>query len=286
MRIKAFIVAALAACAFVSLGAQRPSIGNDILCNIIDCLAAQESPDDPQHWAPVSEPRYAGIIGRLRAQPSRAYWTADERTRMADDIDGLALSADDPGPQSIVMAVDQLRRIANGLRARESFSPPQLAAALAGYVRLPAGAVGDEVAVTAPYAITNADPLVIEKATGAPAGIVAFLENRDAHSYGRTNGTRSGFDFNCTSDGGQGYTGLVWWNGLPGGRTYRAAIELPGGHLSAPEVYEGNPWAWGDVAVFDGPIEPGAGHHRLRPGVSAVGGRIEASRGPTSPARF
>ena len=36
--------------------------------------------------------------------------------RLADDIDGLALSAGDPGQQSIVMAVDQLRRVANGLR--------------------------------------------------------------------------------------------------------------------------------------------------------------------------
>ena len=163
MRIKVIIVAALAAVAFVSLGAQRsPSIGDDILCNIIDCLMAQEDPDDPQHWAPVNEERFTAILGKLRAHPERAYWTADERRKLADDIDALALSADDPvsgpGEQSIVMAVDQLTRIANGLRARSSFSPPQLAAALASYVQLPDGVTG------------AAPPSGIETLERAPAG--------------------------------------------------------------------------------------------------------------------
>ena len=108
-----------------------------------------------------------------------------------------------------------------------------------------------------PYRIVEENPLVIDKATGVPAAVVAFLETRTADSYGRTNGTRAGFDFHCTADGGQGWTSIVWWNGLPGGLTYRAAIEIPGGHLSAPEVYTNNPWAWADVAVFDGPIQPG-----------------------------
>ena len=106
----------------------------------------------------------------------------------------------------------------------------------------------------APYAITNADPLVIELEAGATSGTVAFLENVTPHSFGRTSGTLAGFDFHCTSDGGQGYTGLVWWNGLPGGGTYRAAIELPAGRLSAPEDYSGMPWDWSRVQVFDVPI--------------------------------
>ena len=106
----------------------------------------------------------------------------------------------------------------------------------------------------APYAITNSDPLVIELEAGATSGTFAFLENVTPHSFGRTSGTRAGFDFHCTSDGGQGYTGLVWWNGLPGGGTYRAAIELPAGRLSAPEDYSGMPWDWSRVEVFDGPI--------------------------------
>ena len=163
MRDKVIIGAALAAVAFVSLGAQRsPSIGDDILCNIIDCLMAQEDPDDPQHWAPVNEERFTAILGKLRAHPERAYWTADERRKLADDIDALALSADDPvsgpGEQSIVMAVDQLTRIANGLRARSSFSPPQLAAALASYAQLPDGVTG------------AAPPAGIETLERAPAG--------------------------------------------------------------------------------------------------------------------
>ena len=104
--------------------------------------SAQETPDDPQHWAPVSEPRYAGIILRLRRSQPPAYWTRVERMRLADDIDGLALTADDPGPQSIVMAVDQLRRVATGIRARQSFSPPRLAATLESYVQVPPGERG------------------------------------------------------------------------------------------------------------------------------------------------
>ena len=36
----------------------------------------------------------------------------------------------------------------------------------------------------------------------------------------------------------------------------RAAIELPGGHLSAPAPYDDSPWDWADITVSDGPIEP------------------------------
>ena len=118
--------------------------------------------------------------------------------------------------------------------------------------------VGSAFAQTpAPYAITQADPLVIVRAETAPAGTVAFLESVADNQWGRTNGTRAGFDFTGTMDGGQEWTGLVWWAGS--GTTYRSAMELPGGHLGAPEVYADNPWDWARVQVFDGPIEPGPG---------------------------
>ena len=56
---------------------------------------------------------------------------------------------------------------------------------------------------SAPYTMTSSDPLVIDRAEGAPAGMVAFLEDVQPHTFGRTNGTRAGFDFHCTSDGGR-----------------------------------------------------------------------------------
>ena len=94
-----------------------------------------EDPDHPQHWCPVNSDLYRAIQDRLKAHLERDYWDASNRTRLADDIDALALSADDPGPDNLVMAVDQLRRIANGLRVRRSFSPPQVSNALAGYIK-------------------------------------------------------------------------------------------------------------------------------------------------------
>ena len=94
-----------------------------------------EDPDHPQHWCPVNSDRYRAIQDRLKAHPEREYWDAAKRTVLADDIDALALSSEDPGPDNLVMAVDQLRRIANGLRVRRSFSPPQVSNALASYIK-------------------------------------------------------------------------------------------------------------------------------------------------------
>ena len=41
------------------------------------------------------------------------------------------------------------------------------------------------------------------------------------------------------------------------GETYRSAIELPGGHLGEGEPYDGNPWDWNAVEIFNDPIEAG-----------------------------
>ena len=65
-----------------------------------------------------------------------------------------------------------------------------------------------------PYSITSANPLVIEKLLNAGNDTVAFLANAGTNNgiefHGRTIGTRAGFDFTCTSDGGQGWTGIVY----------------------------------------------------------------------------
>ena len=116
----------------------------------------------------------------------------------------------------------------------------------------------------APYTVTQANPLIITKAAGADADTVAFLEEIADSQDGRTHATRAGFDFDVATDGGQGWTGLVWRSGVE--PTYRVAIELPGGHLSAPAVYTDNPWDWTQVQVFDEDIAPGPGTIGWPPG--------------------
>ena len=106
----------------------------------------------------------------------------------------------------------------------------------------------------APYVITSENPLVIERQGWAPPDTVAFLEYIDGAASARTDATRAGFDFTGTQ-GDAGYTGIVFRLG-PGEDTWRTAIEIPGGHLSAPAVYEHNPWDWGSIKVWDGPIKP------------------------------
>ena len=89
-----------------------------------------------------------------------------------------------------------------------------------------------------PYAITSADPLVIEKLLEAGDDTVAFLTNSGTDNgieyHGRTNATRAGFDFTCTSDGGQGWTGIVYRDDDV---TYRAAIAA--GQFGDPEFGRG-----------------------------------------------
>ena len=85
------------------------------------------------HYCPVAKSRYARIQRTLTADHRRRDWSVQGRVRLADDIDELALSASDPG-EYIVMEVDELRDMAALLRTVDSFSPPQLSAALAGCV--------------------------------------------------------------------------------------------------------------------------------------------------------
>ena len=65
---------------------------------------------------------------------------------------------------------------------------------------------------------------MIEKLLDAGDDTVAFLANVGTNNgieyHGRTNATRAGFDFTCTSDGGQGWTGIVYRDDDV---TYRAA---------------------------------------------------------------
>ena len=108
------------------------------------------------------------------------------------------------------------------------------------------------------YAVAGSgDPLVIRRTAAAEDGTVAFLESLQLGGVrARTNGTRAGFDFSAVPGGGQQWTGLVYRTGDEG-ETYRSAIELPGGHLGEGEPYDGNPWDWNAVEIFNDPIEAG-----------------------------
>ena len=112
------------------------------------------------------------------------------------------------------------------------------------------------------YRITSGNPLIIERTPEAHEDTVAYLEARSGSSVGRTNATKAGFDLSKTEDGGQGWTGLVYFDGLRRA-TYRSAIELPVGHLSEPEAYH-PPWPWNEVEVFRQPIEVTDGSVRRR----------------------
>ena len=90
------------------------------------------------HYCPVTKSRYVHIQRILTTDHRRRDWSYSGRLGIADDLDALATSADDPGPEWIVMEVDDLRRIAEALRTVESLSPPQLSAALAGCVEVEA----------------------------------------------------------------------------------------------------------------------------------------------------
>ena len=115
--------------------------------------------------------------------------------------------------------------------------------------------VGLAAQETAPYTVTNADPLIVT--SQAPAGTVAFLEAVADGTSSRTAGTRAGFDFTGVGDSGQSWTGLVYRTGT--GTTMRAAVELPAGELSAPAPYPlaNTPWSWDRIRVFDEPVSAG-----------------------------
>ena len=124
-----------------------------------------------------------------------------------------------------------------------------------------------------PYSITSADPLVIEKLLSAGDDTVAFLTNVGTNNgieyHGRTNATRAGFDFTCTSDGGQGWTGIVYRDDDV---TYRAAIAA--GQFGNPEFYEAN---WTAIEVYDGTIRPTPGTTGYDPACASAGALGAAS---------
>ena len=82
--------------------------------------------------------------------------------------------------------------------------------------------------------------------------------------HGRTNATRAGFDFTCTSDGGQGWTGIVYRD--DDCDCYRATIAA--GRFGDPEFSRGGLELHRGLRRHD---RADAGDHRLRPGVR--GGR-------------
>ena len=118
-----------------------------------------------------------------------------------------------------------------------------------------------------PYSITSANPLIIEKLIAAP-DTVAFLTNAGTDNgiefHGRTNATRAGFNFTCTSDGGQGWTGLVYRDDDV---TYRATIAA--GKFGDPEFTEAD---WNSIEVSAGTIEPTPGTTGYDPACGAAGG--------------
>ena len=109
---------------------------------------------------------------------------------------------------------------------------------------------------------------MIEKLLEAGDDTVAYLTNSGSDHgieyHGRTNATRAGFDFTCTSDGGQGWTGIVYRDDDV---TYRAAIAA--GQFGAPEFYEAD---WNAIEVYDATIEPTPGTTGYDPECGAAGG--------------
>ena len=62
-------------------------------------------------------------------------WSVEGRVRLADDIDELATSERDPGPETITMAVDRLTKLAADLRACNTVPPHRFAAAVSQCVQ-------------------------------------------------------------------------------------------------------------------------------------------------------
>ena len=88
--------------------------------------------------------------------------------------------------------------------------------------------------------------------------------------HGRTNATRAGFDFTCTSDGGQGWTGIVYRDDDV---TYRATIAA--GHVRQARS---SPRRTGTaIEVYDGTIEPTPGTTGYDPACAAAGPLSAAS---------
>ena len=86
-------------------------------------------------WCPVTKSRYVTAMHALAVNHRQRDWSDEGRVRLADDLDELATSERDPGPETITMAVDRLTKLASDLRACKTFPPHRFAAALAQCVQ-------------------------------------------------------------------------------------------------------------------------------------------------------
>ena len=97
-------------------------------------MARQKAPPDAI-WCPVTKSRYVTAMHALAANHRSRDWSAEGTNRLADDLDALAASERDPGPETITMAVDRITKLAASLRDVAIGHPHRLAAALAGCVQ-------------------------------------------------------------------------------------------------------------------------------------------------------
>ena len=86
-------------------------------------------------WCPVTKSRYVTAMLTLAVNHRQRDWSVEGRVALADDLDELATSERDPGPETITMAVDRLTKLALYMRTTESFNPHRVAASLAGCVQ-------------------------------------------------------------------------------------------------------------------------------------------------------
>ena len=96
---------------------------------------AKQKSDPDALWCPVTTSRYVSVMRALATNHRHADWSVEGIERLAADIDELAGSERDPGPETITMDVARLTKAAADLRACDAFHPHFLAAVIAGCVQ-------------------------------------------------------------------------------------------------------------------------------------------------------
>ena len=91
--------------------------------------------NEPIHYVPVVEQRYAEIIQDLQQHPARNQWSGADRSRLSGHITSLATDPGGSGSTMIPMAVDRLIDVAGWLLDASGFSPPDLIDLLKSYVQ-------------------------------------------------------------------------------------------------------------------------------------------------------
>ena len=94
-------------------------------------------------WCPVTKSRYVTALHALVVNHRPRDWSLDGRFALADDLYALAASESNPGPEAITMAVDRVAKLADDLRACETFPPLRVLVALAECVQDEAIEVSD-----------------------------------------------------------------------------------------------------------------------------------------------